>query len=65
MAGRLVQLVRIFLLLAVALAWGAHGARADRLKELVQVEGARDNQLIGYGLVGGLANGPARASATR
>ena len=30
-------------------------ARADRLKELVQVEGARDNQLIGYGLVGGLA----------
>jgi flagellar P-ring protein precursor FlgI len=30
-------------------------ANADRLKEMVQIEGARDNQLIGYGLVGGLA----------
>jgi flagellar P-ring protein precursor FlgI len=43
------------LLLGVALLWGSADARADRLKELVQVEGARDNQLIGYGLVGGLA----------
>jgi flagellar P-ring protein FlgI len=55
MAGRLVQLVRIFLLLALAVAMGPGLAWADRLKELVQVEGARDNQLIGYGLVGGLA----------
>jgi flagellar P-ring protein FlgI len=54
MAGQLVQLIRISLVLAVvALSIGS--ARADRLKELVQVEGARDNQLIGYGLVGGLA----------
>ena len=30
-------------------------ARAERLKDLVQVEGARDNQLIGYGLVVGLS----------
>jgi flagellar P-ring protein precursor FlgI len=42
-------------LFAVALCCGASPAQADRLKELVQVEGARDNQLIGYGLVGGLA----------
>ena len=55
MAGRLVQLVRIFLTVVLAVAIGAGSARADRLKELVQVEGARDNQLIGYGLVGGLA----------
>ena len=54
MAGRLVQLARL-LLLVVAIATGTGVARADRLKELVQVEGARDNQLIGYGLVGGLA----------
>ncbi|MBV8590299.1 MAG: flagellar basal body P-ring protein FlgI, partial [Acetobacteraceae bacterium] len=30
-------------------------ASGERLKDLVQVEGARDNQLIGYGLVAGLA----------
>jgi flagellar P-ring protein FlgI len=51
-AGRLVQLA------AAALAvfgWCAGAANADRLKELAQVEGARDNQLIGYGLVGGLS----------
>jgi flagellar P-ring protein precursor FlgI len=55
MAGRLVQLGRLALVFAAALAAGSMAARADRLKELVQVEGARDNQLIGYGLVGGLA----------
>lgn len=45
---------RLVLALAalVALAGPAH---ADRIKDMVQVEGARDNQLIGYGLVGGLA----------
>ena len=30
-------------------------ARAARLKDLVAIEGVRDNQLIGYGLVVGLA----------
>lgn len=55
MAGRLVQLAHLLLLVAVAIAAGGASARADRLKELVQVAGARDNQLIGYGLVGGLA----------
>src|ERR1043166_7003699 len=29
-------------------------ARADRLKDLVDVEGFRDNALVGYGLVVGL-----------
>ena len=51
MAWRLV--LALVALVAVALA--AAPGHADRLKELVQVEGARDNQLIGYGLVGGLA----------
>jgi flagellar P-ring protein precursor FlgI len=55
MARRLVQLARVLLLVAAAAGIAAAPAAADRLKELVQVEGARDNQLIGYGLVGGLA----------
>jgi flagellar P-ring protein precursor FlgI len=52
MAGRLVLAAAIFVAVVVGL---CGGARADRLKDLVRVEGARDNQLIGYGLVGGLA----------
>jgi flagellar P-ring protein precursor FlgI len=36
-------------------AGASHSAGAERLKDLVQVEGARVNQLIGYGLVAGLA----------
>jgi len=51
MAGRLVQIAAIALAASVA----ALPVHAERLKDLVQVEGARDNQLIGYGLVAGLA----------
>src|SRR5581483_4050329 len=32
----------------------AHAAQASRLKELASIEGVRDNQLMGYGLVVGL-----------
>jgi flagellar P-ring protein precursor FlgI len=53
-AAKSVGLVAL-LFLVLATTVGLTPARADRLKELVQVEGARDNQLIGYGLVGGLA----------
>ena len=53
MARRLV--LALIALLTATFGCGGDTARADRLKELVQVEGARDNQLIGYGLVGGLA----------
>jgi flagellar P-ring protein FlgI len=49
------RLVLILSALAVMLCGFAGSARADRIKDLVQVEGARSNQLIGYGLVGGLA----------
>ena len=40
---------------AVLLMWQAAPARAARLKDLVSIEGVRDNQLVGYGLVVGLA----------
>lgn len=51
MAGRLVQIAAL-----AALAWAAvmSPAASEWLKDLVQIEGARDNQLIGYGLVAGL-----------
>jgi flagellar P-ring protein precursor FlgI len=41
-------------LLAIAIAGNAHAA--SRLKDLIDVEGVRENQLIGYGLVVGLNN---------
>src|SRR5215813_5123959 len=42
-------------LLSFLLAANSFGAQSVRLKELVTLEGVRDNQLIGYGLVVGLA----------
>jgi flagellar P-ring protein precursor FlgI len=53
MARRLVWAIAGFL--AIVTAALTPPARAERLRDLVQVEGARDNQLIGYGLVAGLA----------
>lgn len=41
--------------LAALLVTPAPAAAATRLKDLVSVEGVRDNQLVGYGLVVGLA----------
>lgn len=41
------------LVVLVGLSFG-HTAKADRLRDLVDVVGARDNQLIGYGVVVGL-----------
>jgi flagellar P-ring protein precursor FlgI len=43
------------LVISMGCALLAQGARAARLKDLVAIEGVRDNQLIGYGLVVGLA----------
>ena len=46
---------RIFAVLAAVLAANvAIFAHADRVKDLAEVAGVRDNQLIGYGLVVGL-----------
>jgi flagellar P-ring protein precursor FlgI len=52
MAGRLVQIAA---LAAVFWAAVAPPSFSERLRDLVQVEGTRENQLIGYGLVAGLA----------
>jgi flagellar P-ring protein precursor FlgI len=52
MARRLVQIAAFA---AVICAGAAPPACSEWLKDLVQVEGARENQLIGYGLVAGLA----------
>lgn len=38
----------------LALAFAPAAARAERLKDLAQIQGVRDNPLIGYGLVVGL-----------
>ena len=35
-------------------ALAGHGARAERIKDMAQVQGVRTNQLVGYGLVVGL-----------
>jgi len=42
------------LALAASLSWSS-SARAERLRELVEVGGARDNQLVGFGIVTGLS----------
>jgi flagellar P-ring protein precursor FlgI len=46
---------KIILAVFLASVWLAGPAAAARLKDLADVEGVRDNQLIGYGLVVGLA----------
>ena len=40
--------------LGLALLFRGHEARADKLRDLCDVVGARDNQLVGYGVVTGL-----------
>ena len=40
---------------AIILSVATHSAAADRVKDLTSVGGVRSNQLVGYGLVTGLA----------
>jgi len=56
-------LTSAFLLLFL-LHTAAEPARAARLKDLVAIEGVRDNQLVGYGLVVGLSGTGDRRQAT-
>jgi flagellar P-ring protein precursor FlgI len=57
--------VRFCLLGLCALLAGLPALRASRVKDLAQVEGGRENQLVGYGLVVGLAGeGDSNAIAT-
>lgn len=46
----------VLLLTLAVLLPAPHAARAERLKDLASIQGVRDNQLIGYGLVAGLDN---------
>ena len=46
--------MRMLVLLAVFVLLSARGDAAERLKDIVTVQGVRTNQLIGYGLVVGL-----------
>ncbi len=48
------QKLRIFLLILLSFSVTTNGYSASRIKDLVSVEGIRDNVLIGYGLVVGL-----------
>jgi flagellar P-ring protein precursor FlgI len=47
--------MRIYCLILLALLPGLAELRGARLKDLVAIEGVRENQLVGYGLVVGLA----------
>jgi flagellar P-ring protein FlgI len=47
-------------LLTALLLFAANAPAASRIKDLVSVEGVRDNQLVGYGIVVGLAGTGAR-----
>jgi len=51
----LARFFRVLQALVLASAALAPGARASRIKDITLVEGGRDNQLVGYGLVAGLA----------
>lgn len=58
--------IRLPLALAAALAAGAFDpapAQADKLRDLVEIAGVRENQLVGFGLVTGLAGTGDDASA--
>ena len=57
-------MTRIFSVLILCLC-SAVFARASRIKDLTLVEGGRDNQLVGYGIVVGLAgDGDSNAATT-
>ncbi|CAD6523402.1 flagellar basal body P-ring protein FlgI [Paraburkholderia sabiae] len=53
-SGFAARAVAVFALACAALPVTAPVAHAERLKDLVQIQGVRDNPLIGYGLVVGL-----------
>ena len=47
-------LVAVAIALAVAVGWGESTEQRARVKDVATIEGIRDNQLVGYGLVVGL-----------
>jgi len=51
----MVRMVQILLMVAASVIALAGGVAADRLKDLTSIAGVRSNQLVGYGIVVGLA----------
>ena len=51
----IVRIVQILLLVAASVTAFAGSVAADRLKDLTSIAGVRSNQLVGYGIVVGLA----------
>jgi flagellar P-ring protein precursor FlgI len=49
-----IYMKRIFSVLLAMLVLHSFGACAERIKDLASIQGVRDNQLIGYGIVVGL-----------
>lgn len=54
MSSRTALFLRVFVALVAMLGGVAPATAATRLKDIVDIEGVRDNQLLGYGLVVGL-----------
>ena len=48
-------LTRKLMIMALLLFMGSASAVADRLKDMTSIAGVRSNQLVGYGVVVGLA----------
>ena len=46
---------RIFIVAVACFGFAIAAAAGTRVKDLTMIAGARDNQLVGYGLVAGLA----------
>lgn len=53
MVGKIVKLAALLALVSLVSTPGTAGA-ASRIKDIVSIEGVRENQLVGYGLVAGL-----------
>jgi len=60
------KIIKIGFIVLIANLFGLVSAQADRLKDLTSIAGVRSNQLIGYGLVVGLAGtGDGNAALTQ
>ena len=51
----MISRLKLFFLLFLAGMFASTNLHADRLKDLTSIAGVRSNQLVGYGLVVGLA----------
>ena len=54
-AKTLTYMAKLLVLVGLFLSLAGHQAMADRLKDMTSIAGVRSNQLVGYGVVVGLA----------